>query len=104
LTKFRPIIKRIKQRKHQKCNITLENLKELWESQKGKCYILGHDLILPDDKQKINHNYLASIDRIDNSKGYVKDNIRFVCATVNYAKNKFDDLFLKEFLTLCKSV
>jgi hypothetical protein len=102
---FRPILKRAKQRKHQEFNINLKDLKKIWDTQKGKCYILGHDLILPDDKQIINHNFLASLDRIDNSKGYIKNNVRFVCATINYAKNKFDDIFLKEFILLCsKSV
>ncbi len=31
----------------------------------------------------------ASLDRIDSSKGYTKDNIQFVCLIAQYAKNSW---------------
>lgn len=42
-----------------------------------------------------------SIDRIDSSKGYTRDNCRVVVAIANYAKNKFTDADL---IALCRDV
>ena len=46
-------------------------------------------------------NYNISIDRIDSSKGYTKDNIQLVCASLNNMKM---DLKNKHFIQLCKLV
>ena len=43
----------------------------------------------------------ASLDRIDNSKGYVKGNVRFVALIYNYARNGFDD---EAVLAFCNAV
>jgi len=32
-----------------------------------------------------------SLDRIDNTKGYVEGNVRFVVSMANMCRNKFDD-------------
>lgn len=40
--------------------ISMDFLQELWEKQKGRCALSG-------------------LDRMDNEKGYVEDNIRLVC-------------------------
>ena len=85
-------------------NLKLEDLKNVWDSQKGRCAILNHKLKLPEwNLKNKNPNYLASVDRIDSNKGYIKNNIRFVCLTINYAKNKFTDDLLSEFINLCKN-
>ena len=39
----------------------------------------------------------ASLDRIDNSKGYVQGNVRFVSVMFNFARNKFSDEEVIEF-------
>jgi hypothetical protein len=98
---FRMLLQRTKQRKH-KNNLSLIYIKSMWESQNGKCAVLGHDLQLP-STSKIKQNQLASIDRIDSSKGYVEGNIRIVCATINYAKNQSSDKELQQFIALCKN-
>jgi hypothetical protein len=46
-------------------------------------------------------NTNASIDRIDSSKGYVVDNIQFVCRIANTAKS---DLSQEDFINLCKTI
>ena len=102
-TPFRMLLNRTKQRNTHQNNLTLDYIRQLWESQSSKCAILGHTLQLPSSNKKISHNDLASIDRIDSSKGYVEGNIRIVCATINYAKNKFDDTELYQFIKLCKN-
>jgi hypothetical protein len=96
---FRELLRRTKYR-NKINNLDIEYIKELWEMQNGNCAILGHPLILPSNTIT-NHNYLASIDRIDNSKGYTKDNIRIVSASINYVRNKFSDDHLFEFIKMC---
>ena len=43
----------------------------------------------------------ASLDRIDSSKGYTKDNVQWVHKDINYIKRDLSD---SEFITLCKKV
>ena len=103
---FRYLYRTIKMRAKEgkEFNLTLHDLKDIWEKQTGCCAILNHKITLPIWNVKNNNsNYLASIDRIDSKKGYIKDNIRFVCLTINYAKNKFDDNLLNDFIQLCKN-
>ena len=42
-----------------------------------------------------NSPYTPSIDRIDSSKGYTKDNCQIVCNIYNFAKNIWDDETVK---------
>ena len=58
------------------------------------CPILNKPFILHDK------SYTYSIDRIDNSKGYTKDNIQWVCLGINYMKSKSTDDKLHEFIKL----
>ena len=58
--------------------ITVDDLKEQYQKQNGKSYWLGYDLN-PHDIHESNNNAAMSVDRIDNSKGYIKDN--FVICT-----------------------
>ncbi len=70
--------------------------------QKGKCALTGWDLefVRGGDWNGKNPNG-ATMDRIDNSKGYVRGNIQLTCGLVNTIKSSMDnDAFLK----LCKSV
>lgn len=60
-----------------------------------KCEVTGVDLVLSNR----NFNpYTASIDRIDPSKGYTKDNVRIVCLIYNYCKNRFNEDTVIQFL------
>jgi YHS domain-containing protein len=82
-------------------DITLEYLKELWESQKGVCPYTGWQLRLPPNtkswNEKDNRLTRASLDRIDPSMGYVRGNLQFVSHMANIAKGDFSDDELKEF-------
>lgn len=91
-------------RKHYGCNITPQYLKQIWDSQNGICPLTGWKLVLPrgTDVAWTNSNpYNASLDRIDNSKGYVKGNVRFICFMANIGRGTFSDEQLVEF---CKAV
>lgn len=98
-TPVREIYRRIK-RRFKECTITLDDLLELWNKQNGRCAYTNLPLILPNNKFKDDIRYLASLDRIDSSKGYIKGNIQFVALPVNLMKstmshNVFVD-YLKE--------
>lgn len=89
-------------KKHHENNLDLEYLRHLWESQDGTCPITGWRLV------PRKHNYKepltiksASLDRIDNSKGYIQGNVRFVSVMANYARNTFSD---EELIEFCKAV
>jgi len=52
-------------------DVTPKYLRELLKSQNGKCYWLGIEL----DTTKKDALRTPSVDRLDNSKGYTRDNI-----------------------------
>lgn len=102
---FRPTLKTIKARvkeRNKDFDLTLEHLKDVWEQQEGKCPFTGFDLELrtyntrrkQDDPLSLNS---ASLDRIDNDKGYVIGNVRWVSVMFNFARNKFSDDDVMEF-------
>ena len=73
------------------------------------CPFTGWKLLLPEGSsvRKDMSVYRASLDRIDNSKGYAKENVRFVSLMANYCRNEFTDQEVKMFceaVTNCKKV
>jgi hypothetical protein len=98
---YKPLLKHIKNRRHNKeIAITLDDIKDIWEKQNGRCVYTKIKLQLPTwiDKKEIN---TASMDRIDPSKGYTKENCQIISVMANFAKNDFSDLDMKEF---CKQI
>ena len=98
---------RVVQKRHKKkgpTNLDLVYLKKLWEKQHGICPITGWKLILPRSSEgwsRGKNQRNASLDRIDNSIGYLKDNVRYISIMANYARNSFADQDVLEF---CKTV
>lgn len=80
-------------------NLTLEDLKNQWEIQQGKCPYTGFDLTLKTSSNAKSNLDIrtASLDRIDNSKGYLADNIQWVSVMFNLARNKFEPEDVVEF-------
>jgi len=74
--------------------ITIQDLMDIFEKQEGLCALSGVKMtwhqgkILPTS---------ISIDRIDNSKGYVHGNVRLVCVAINAFKSTQTDGELYEF-------
>ena len=68
-----------KKRKHLSFNITSEYIKSIWPKD-NKCPALGIEL-----KQGVKKVIDSSptLDRIDNSKGYIKGNVQLVCNLAN---------------------
>ncbi len=106
-TPFRWFILRAQYRDRKKkygCDLDVQYLKTLWELQTGICPFTGWELILPHNTKEAwetSDPANASLDRIDNSIGYVKGNVRFVSVMANLARQVFSDEQVKNF---CKAV
>lgn len=83
-------------------NLSTEYLIELWELQNGCCALSGRifELERPEKFETVKAN-APSLDRIQPNKGYVKENVRFVCYQVNTALNEYGE---KALLALCKDI
>jgi len=95
-----------KNRINKKSNITLEDLEEIWNNQQGLCAYTKLPLILvthTNPRKDVPKWSLASVDRIDSSKGYEKDNIQFISRTINYAKNDMSHEDAIKFLQFIRS-
>jgi hypothetical protein len=72
--------------------ITSEYLYNLYIKQNKKCALTGVDIILVPKSIRTNHNInTASLDRIDSTKGYIENNIRWVHKTINQFISDFSD-------------
>jgi hypothetical protein len=99
-------IKNRSKKKNWNYDIDTNFIQELFNKQGGKCAITKIPFIFNSIKNKTPNKkdpFAPSLDRIDSSKGYTKDNVRIVCIIVNYALNEFGyDVFAKmckEFVT-----
>ena len=66
----------------------------MFYSYTGLCALTGWEI-------KTEGSVTASLDRIDSSKGYSKDNIQWVHKLVNMCKNKYNQ---EDFICMCKAV
>ena len=74
-------------RKNLDFDITKEYLRLLWDRQNGRCFWTQVPLLkggAPKHPQKV------SLDRIDPSKGYLKENIVLTCQFANLGKSDVD--------------
>lgn len=80
-------------------HIGLDDIQNLWYEQRGLCALSGIEMTYCFDLGRVPTN--VSIDKIDKSKGYIKDNIQLVCMAVNQMKS---DLSMDELLTFCTAI
>ncbi len=80
-------------------NITIDDLYELYNKQKGKCALSGITMTCDILSGRTSTN--LSIDKIDHNKGYTKDNIQLVCMAVNEMKN---DRTIEELKYFCECI
>lgn len=106
-SEFRVFLRRVKTRQKQKqveCDLTINYLKDTWDSQNGFCPYTGIKMQLPSTSCKINSPLVtASLDRIDSSKGYLMGNVQFVPMSINYMKNAMTDEQTKELIRLIRA-
>ena len=102
------IIKDAKRRSEKKKNgydINVDNLLELYKNQDGKCYYTGRIMKYNMSKNEHEGKRICpdriTIDRIDSSKGYIKENIVLCCWTANNLKQ---DLCIDEFKSIVKDI
>lgn len=70
-------------------NITIEEAWDIFVKQKGRCKFTGEKLFFQERKKKQKSMQTASLDRVDNTKGYTVDNCAWVHKRVNKLKNDF---------------
>ena len=100
---FRKTKSDAKCRRNLEFTIDLYYLLKLVDSQKGRCALSGWPLeFTRGGNFKGGKNPRGcTIDRIDNSKGYVPGNVQLACCLPNYLKA---DMNLSEFRSLCKDI
>ncbi len=87
-----------------KITITLKYLWNLFLKQNRRCALSGVELEFSDIESN-RSKLTASLDRIDNSKGYVKGNVRWVHKDVNFLRHRMKTDFTdKELFILCKDI
>jgi len=86
------------------CNLDLPYLAELWISQNGKCSLTGQWLDHVSGTPEYKNPYRASVDRIDNTKGYVKGNVRLLTHWANNAKSTWSDSIFETFVKTSNQV
>lgn len=98
---IRAILARAKEdRRKLKVEIDLQYLKNLWDTQEGKCAISG--LVMDHTRNPRKHNlYNASLDRIDSSQGYIVGNVQWLCWMVNRMKGENT---LEQLLEICNNI
>jgi hypothetical protein len=110
-TGLRWFMSRVKRREPESV-LTLQDLKDQWDRQDGRCVYTGWKLELPayhleraetkGRQRRFTRNLRrASLDRIDSSKGYERGNIQFVCLMANIAKSDYSS---EDLVRFCQAV
>lgn len=77
-------------------NITIDILEDLYIKQNGRCAYTNLPIVVGNNKKETT----ASVDRIDNSKGYYVDNIQFVHKHINSMKLDFTEEYFFRMVSL----
>lgn len=83
-------------KKYREFNISLDDIKNIWEKQKGICNLSGVEVKFGETNASKQHGgSTASLDRIDSTIGYLPDNIQIVHKEINDLKsNLSEDVFI----------
>jgi len=84
---------RHKQKWREHSPATQDELKEIYERQGGACAITGQQFVL-----EFKHPCAPSIDQRQPGLGYSPDNVQWVCAWANYAKNMWPQEVIEQLL------
>jgi hypothetical protein len=92
--------------KKQEFNITIEDIYDLWIKQNKKCALSGLGISFENtNTKKTRHRFdlicTASLDRIDSSLPYNKDNVQLVHKHINIMKNNHNQEY---FIKLCQLI
>lgn len=78
-------------------NVSIEYCWDLFIKQNKQCALSGQEIEINYKSRHIT----ASLDRIDNDKGYVTDNVQWVHRKVNFMKQNMKE---EEFFHFCKLI
>ncbi len=95
------LLRSLKYRSIDECDLTVDYMMSLWNEQDGKCMYTSFDMREPCFYGLGRSYYSASVDRIDSNRGYIKGNIVWCCFGANLAKSDFD---LDEFINNCGTI
>lgn len=90
-------IRRNAKKRNLEFNITIQDIEEIFEKQNISCAMTGDKLVF----NTYTTNGDASVDRIDSTKGYYKDNIQIIHKRLNWMKGSCPD---EEFINICKKI
>lgn len=86
----------------RKIDIDIQFIWDLFLKQDRKCALSGIVLTFPKSSKKEHmKSSTASLDRINSSKGYTKDNVQWVHKDINRMKNIYSQ---EHFINMCKAV
>lgn len=88
-------------KRNKEFSITVEDIKQCYIKQQGLCVYTKVILNLPKNFTKLYTPDIASIDRIDSSKGYIPGNIQLVTKAVNFMKG---ELSHEDFIKTCRLI
>jgi len=95
-------IKRNAEKRNLEFNLTGEYLSDLFILQNKKCALTGIELNLISTAIRTKyHLNTASLDRINNNKGYIEGNVRWVHKSINQIKSDLED---NDLFYLCKLI
>ena len=78
--------RRAKDRNKHPISITVDYLYEIWPAD-NKCPIMNVEFVTENNHPDGSRRYAPSLDRIDNSKGYVEGNLRIISTIANRMKS-----------------
>lgn len=79
-------------------SISMEYAWNLFIKQNQKCALTNDDICM---YRLFSSKQTASLDRIDNSKGYIEGNVQWIHKWINFMKSDFSQ---EEFIEICKKV
>ena len=97
-TYWNRVLLQAKQRKIP-VTISIEEAWSLYEKQNRKCIYTGEPILFGKRNRKIKQT--ASLDRVDSSRGYTKDNVQWVHKDINIMKGSLSS---ERFVYLCSKV
>lgn len=77
--------------------VTKTDILNLWEKQGKKCALSGLDI----GWARIGRRHTISLDRIDNARGYTRDNVQLLHKDINMMKHAFLQVY---FVNLCRMI
>lgn len=95
-------IKYSAKRRNIEFTISEKDILDRLNNQNGLCYFSGLPISLPETRKEFRSRVCnGSIDRIDSSRGYTKDNVQLVHKDLNFMKHSLNQ---EAFINYCTMV